>query len=76
MKKENLKLELLNNEESNQIRGGDAGVCTKTGDTIWCIGKTDVVCCTTIEVACRPNFTSDCGIVKFTISGCNVVIFS
>ena len=69
-----IKLELLNNEESNHIRGG--GDCNKTGDTIYCNLVSKILACA-YEVGCKPNFSSSCGkAASFTINGCSSVTFS
>lgn len=49
--------------------------CSASGDTIQCgiLGK--ILACA-YEVSCKPNFASECTKSKFTITGCEIIIFS
>ena len=75
MKCSKIQLELLNDEESNQIRGGAPTICTKAGDTIACNLVSKILACA-FEVSCKPNFSSSCDKSSFTINGCDTVTFS
>ena len=70
-----IKLNLLNNEESDQIRGGGATTCNKSGDTISCNLVANIKACVSYEVGCSPNFSSSCTKTSFMISGCDRVTF-
>lgn len=72
-----IKMNLINPESLNQIKGGEAGSCNKTGDTIACniVGK--IINCATAEVNCKGEFSSSCeNISSFTVSGCTSVSIS
>jgi len=69
MNSKDLKMELLNSEEMNELAGGSN--CSQSGDTIICLpGVSDVVLCASFEASCGSHFSSSCSVISGITMDC------